>query len=163
MEYDKEVIKIYTSSELRMIMSDFGGRIGLPCFIALVYGIVRSVKLHSCDWQGLIIIIGAIMSFIGCITYGITVQEYEKYNKRNWRSFIFSLLGFIPYLLGCFLIFYKGFWAFGYLFNSFSSWGLIAPIIWILLGYRIISQLYLMTELGRLISEGKIKIEKNNE
>jgi len=37
---------------------------------------------------------------------------------------------------------------------------LISPAIWILLGYRIVSQFHLMTELGRSIDEGRIKVNE---
>lgn len=148
MKCDELSNQIYNPSEIQGKISDFGGTVGFPCSIALIYGVVRLFRCGAGDWQGWLLIIGAILSFLGVITYGITILETKK---KSWKLFIYSLLGFFPYLLGCFLVFYKGFWSFKYLLTSFSFWKLIIPIIWIVIGYRIVSQLYLLTEFGKTI------------
>lgn len=134
--------------------SDFGGTIGFPCIIVLVYGVIRLFRHGLNDWEGWILLIGAILSLIGTMTYGLTILESKK---RSWKLVIFSLMGFFPYLLGCFLVFYKGFWSFKFLFASFSWGKLIIPIIWIVIGYRIVSQLYLFTEFGKSVKTLKEK------
>jgi len=157
MKYDDKGNAVYSLSEIHGRISDFGGTIGFPCSITLIYGIVRLLRGALTDWQGWVLTIGALLSFFGVVFFGITIME-EK--KKSWRSFIFSLAGFFPYMLGSFLVFYKGFYSFTYLLTSFSFLRLVAPIIWIVLGYRMVSQLHLMTEFGRAISEGRIKVER---
>lgn len=157
MRYDELSNSIYTRSEVSVRIGKFCANIDLPCFIGLIYGIVRLFKYSVNDWEGWVLFIGAVLSLIGNITYGVTILV-EK--KESWRLMIFTFLAFFAYLYGCFLVFYKGFWSFKYLFISFSLLKLAVPFIWIVLGYRIVDQLYLLTEFGKAIKEGKIQIEK---
>ncbi|MFH1655778.1 MAG: hypothetical protein ABH954_04120 [Candidatus Omnitrophota bacterium] len=161
MKHDTEGNPIYTLGELQHRMSKLIGNILIPCTAVLVYGIVRLVKFQIGDLQGLIMTLGAILSTIGSFTYSLVLLVYRK--EKTWRSSFFTFLAVLPFLFGCFLVLYKGFWSFKYLFNSFSIWGLLVPIVWILLGYRIVSQLHIMTEIDNLIGEGKMKVEKENE
>lgn len=155
MKYDELSNPIYSRSEVTEMIGKFATSIGLSCFIGLIYGIVRLFRYSVNDWEGWILLIGAILSQTGTIFYGVTILA-EK--KKSWWLMIFTFLGFLPYLFGCFLVFYKGFWSFKYLFNSFSFTRLIIPIIWIVLGYHITDQLYLLTEFGKAVKEGRIKI-----
>jgi len=159
MKYGKVDIPVYSTSEVQAILSELGGKIGFPCFMAFIYGLIRVIRFHLSEWQGLTILIGATLSLMGTIAHSISIIKFKK-DEKSWLGVFLSLSGFFPYLFGCFLVFYKGFWSFKYLLISFSFWKLISPAIWILLGYRIVSQFHLMTELGRSIDEGRIKVNE---
>lgn len=146
-----------TSEELSRLFSHIGGRIMLWCFPVFVYGVVRLFRIGFFEWQGLIMIIGSLLAYSGTVCYIVCVEAAR--NERSWRAMFLGVAGFLPYLFGCFLVFYKGFWSFKYLFNSFSMWGLVEPIIWIVVGYQVVLQTYNMSEIGTAIDEGKIKIE----
>ena len=157
MKEDNEGKFIYSPLGSQAELSKFLGKIGIPYFIAFIYGIIRLVKYGVCDWQGAVMAIGAVLSIVGLVSYYTSYEEFH--NKKSWLGMLLAFLGFIPYLFGCFLVFYKGFWSLKYLFNSFSFWKLVAPFLWIIVGYRIVAQLHMMTEFLRAIDKGRIKIE----
>lgn len=146
--------RTYTAREVRGKLSDFTGKV-ITCYvIALIYGL-----FHLKDWDGVTIAITSILSIIIILVYNALISSFKA--EKTYLQTIIGFLMLIPFLSACFFVFYKGFWSFKYLFNSFSFWGLIAPIIWIMLGYRIISNIYIMSDIIRFINEGKMKIEGN--
>ena len=125
--------------------SELGGKIIVPCIPAFIYGIVRLFRYSPNDWQGWVLVIGALLAFAGSVTYGVTILD----NKKSLRNMLFAFMGFFPYLYGCFIVFYKGFWSFKFLFTSFSLGKLIIPIIWIVIGYQIVKATHILTEFGK--------------
>ncbi len=117
-------------------------------FIPLVYGIVRIIKLGF-DWQGIALIDGFLLSIIGYFFYSIATSRYHRDKRKTWGRGLLTFTGLLPYLYGCFLVFYKGFYGFKYLFDGVTIWEAIVPVLWIIIGYRIVNYTYLITKLAK--------------
>lgn len=140
-----------TATQTQYITSKLGGKALTPCSIPFIYGIIRLFRHSLNDWQGWVLIIGALLSFIGIVTYNVALID----NKKSFRNMFFCFFGLIPYLYGCFVTFYEGFWSLKLLFISFSWSKLIIPIIWIIIGYYIVNGIYVLTEFGNSIKPPK--------
>lgn len=66
--------------------------------------------------------------------------------KKSWTLTFLSLAGFIPYVFGSYLVVYRGFWALRSLFTAFSFKGLLVPLVFVVLGYQVVNEIYLLTE-----------------
>jgi len=71
--------------------------------------------------------------------------------------------GSIPYVFGCYLVFYEGLWGFVRLINSFTFSSLLASAFYLVTGYAIVVAIYRVSEFGRAFDEGRIVVEKNVE
>ena len=67
--------------------------------------------------------------------------------------------GGLPYLFGSYLVFYMGFWSLRGLFSDFSLMTILEAVVFIVLGYNIVSGIYRVTEFVRAVSDGDITIQ----
>jgi len=153
-----------TTSQIQRELSILGGRILIVLFPISIYSIVQLVRFGN---QGdyLLLFVGSILSFIA--TMGYIIAEL-KYGVKKQKSFIAMLLafgGFIPYLFGCYLVFIDGFWSLKELVNGFSIFITIKAILFLLLGYVIVSKFYQITKLCQDVSKDGVVImdeQQNN-
>ena len=61
--------------------------------------------------------------------------------------------GFIPYLFGCYLVFYEGLWRLGALLDGFSSVVVVVALLYIVTGYTVVLAIYRVNMLGRTIGK----------
>ena len=144
-----------TPRELYGAKLDLASRATAPCFMAFIYSIYRLFRTGFVDSQGFLILIASIFAFFGTAVY---FSHVGYRGGKSWMAMTSALSGFLPYILGCYLVFYKGFWSFTYLGHGFSWRGLLGPILWILVGYRIVKYIHLLSELHESIHKGEITI-----
>jgi hypothetical protein len=96
---------------------------------------------------------GAILSAIGIFSYGLVIAQVGRGRKKGFDLTFLTLLGFIPYLFGCYLVFYEGFWRMFLLRNGFSFSVLFTSVIFVVVGYFVVLGIYRVTELGRTVQE----------
>ena len=70
-----------------------------------------------------------------------------------------GLLLFIPFVFGCYLVVYEGFWRLRFLENGFSSGLIVGVIIYVVGGFGVVRTTYNISELGLSIRAGKIRFE----
>ncbi|MFC1674596.1 hypothetical protein ACFL1K_01685 [Candidatus Omnitrophota bacterium] len=117
----------------------------VPCIPPFIYGLIRLFRYSSNDWEGWTLVIGALLSFVGIITFlAVTID-----NKRSWRNMLFTFMVFLPYPYGCFVGFYEGSWSVRFLIASFSWGNIIRPIIWMAIGYQIVEGMNQLREYGK--------------
>lgn len=148
---------VFTDTELQGYISHTIGEIVLADLFFVVYPLTSFFQ-KSFSPTSLIILLGAILSVVGVFSYGISILLFVARNKKSLWVLVLMPLEFISYLYYCYLIFYIGVWGIIGLFGRFSFWSLVVSIISILLGYYMIRKYWLITELGRAISNKKISI-----
>jgi uncharacterized membrane protein YhdT len=73
-------------------------------------------------------------------------MQYEK--ERNWTLFLLGSVSWVPYLCGCYLTFYEGFWRMRLLLEEFSIGTLLASVVFVVLGYMVVLGIYRVSELA---------------
>ena len=79
--------------------------------------------------------------------------------ERSLRNMARSFGGFLPYLLGLYLVLVEGFWTLRTVSESFSARYILGRLLFIYLGYRLVSWTYQLSKIGRSIDSGAIVIE----
>jgi hypothetical protein len=91
-------------------------------------------------------VLGGIAATAGLLAYYSRVSS-PNFQKISWKNLL-VFLGFLPYLFLIYVIVFFGLYAiYRGVIVSFSIWTVLAGIFWIAMGYRGISELYLMTEI----------------
>ncbi len=134
------------------------GGAGVPMIIGTGYGLYQMFKLgvgtvHSL--QTYVPLLGGIAAMLGIGAYSRVIT---KPKVVSWPSALSAMAGFIPYMYGCYLTFYLGFWSLKSQLEGFSLLRLTISLAWIFLGYRSVKKLWILTEVSRAIDSGKVEI-----
>lgn len=70
-----------------------------------------------------------------------------------------ALLLFVPFVLGCYLVFYEGLWRLRFIENGFSFGIIAATIIYVVGGFGVVKATYNVSEFARSISAGTIRFD----
>ena len=73
--------------------------------------------------------------------------------KKSIFAVIMTFAGFAPYIFGCYLVFYQGFWGLKELSTGFSVWLVVKAIASLFIGHRVVAQTYEITELDGRFAE----------
>jgi hypothetical protein len=99
-----------------------------------------------------LLLLGSILSICLIVGYSSLFGKTEK----SWLSAMIAFGGFIPYLFGCYLFFYRGIRRLADLAEGFAFLTVVKAICFILLGYIVVSGLYRLTEIVRMSKEGRL-------
>jgi hypothetical protein len=123
--------------------------IAAPIFLAVVYGIYEFV---ASGWSSefymytYVPVFGGIASIAGLMAYYLRVVSPTS-TKISWKT-LPPVLAFPPCLFLIYVIGFLGLYAiYQGAIVSFSIWTVLNGICWIAIGYRAVSQLYLMTNI----------------
>lgn len=143
-------------------VSDFIARLTTKAFIALfivlVLAIVQIIR-HGANFNKYVLLAGSILSGIAILTYALHVVWDAGRKQRGIIPMIITFGGFLPYIFGCYLVFYEGFWRMRNLFNHFSLMVIFTSLFFVFIGYNVVYGIYRVSEFGRKVDEGKIIIE----
>ena len=120
----------------------------VPAVIALVYGAYKFFDLgtDTAHWPyTYAVFFGAIAAIAGVLLFAI---EASKPTRRTWFGTFSGLFAFVPYLFSIYVIAFIGCYGIYLSFGPFSVWGVLAGLIWIALGYRMIWTLWIISELA---------------
>jgi hypothetical protein len=130
-------------------------RVITPFVIAMVYGAHQFSALGTSPEHYLytyVPLLGGLAACTELFIYYVTVTA-EGWGKKSWKNLL-ALLGLVPYAFFLYIIGFLGLYSiYRGVVDAFSVWSIVAGIFWILIGYRGISQFYLMTEIVRLHDE----------
>jgi hypothetical protein len=122
-----------------------------------IYAIVQLIRVgNEADYlfllAGSILSVVAILGFIGNeLTNGVR-------NNKSFLAMILALGGFIPWAFGTYLVLISGFWSLSELLEGFSSFVILKAIVFVSLGYILVSNFYKITEIGKVIHRGIFNI-----
>jgi hypothetical protein len=96
-------------------------------------------------------VVGSVLSVVGLLAYIFASYTHGATGKKSYLGMLMALSGFMPFLFGCYLIAYQGFWGYKELSHGFSVWLIIKAVVAILLGYKIVYELDKLTQLAKSV------------
>lgn len=100
------------------------------------------------------------LALFGYVTL-IVNKAYAGAPIRGMGPMLLAAGGSIPYVFGCYLVFYEGLYGFVRLISNFTFGPLLASAFYLVTGYAIVVSIYRVTEFARALDEGRITVEKN--
>lgn len=126
--------------------------------IALLIAAVVQAARHGLTTHDIILMVGSVLSGVAMFLYGIQVMAPRGERRALWA--LFTLGGFIPYLFGCYLVFYEGFWRLRQLSQGISLWVILLALCFIIGGYLVVWAMYKLTVLEGHVKSGAIVLQK---
>jgi len=154
MEDDKPSVTI---SEIQRNLSALGGKILAASFPVFLYAIIQLTRLGNTN-DYLILLPGSILSVVGAIAYEVAILIYGAKKKKSYLAMLLILIGFTPYLFGCYLVFIRGFWSIKTIINNFSFLLIIETLLSVFLGYIIVKNIYEISQVGEVIRKDTFNI-----
>lgn len=161
MSSSKEATVINKSDVINLIArymtKAFFGLIGLS-----VYIIIQIIR-YSPSNRYYLLLSGAILSLIAIAGYAISLaKNADKKTERSLNQSLIIFGGFIPYIYGSYLVFYEGFWRLRHLADGLSFSVIFYSLVFVLIGYSVVSAIYQISEFDRAVSEENIIIKEND-
>jgi hypothetical protein len=105
---------------------------------------------------------GSIAAGLFMFGFGLLVITDAGTKRRGVTPAVLAFGGIVPYVFGCFLVFYEGFWRLIKLFGAFSLWGLVVSILFIIGGFVVVNGMYRLSSFATQVDERKILIQQGN-
>ncbi len=153
-----ETPPVVTVTQLQREFVTLAGKSVTALFPVFVYSIVQLIRLGNED-NYLFLLIGCLLSTAAIIGYIINELTNVLKNKKSFLTMFLALGGLIPWVFGSYLVFVSGFWSLKDLVDGFSSVVILKVIIFVFLGYVVVSNFYKITEIVKHISDGAFIIE----
>jgi hypothetical protein len=141
--------------ELDLLLARFTVRAYVALFGVFLIGAVGAWR-HGVARDHVILLLGSLLSGVALLAYGLST--YGERGRRSWALALASFGAFIPYLFGCYLVFYRGLWALTRLRSGFSGSLLLRSAVFIVCGFVVVRSIYRLSELTRAVSEGRAQI-----
>jgi hypothetical protein len=128
----------------------------------LVLAVAAGVKMfrHGAQGHYMLLLVGALFTIVSLWAYPAYIaSERGQVRRAWWRALFITVAGLIPYLFGCYLVFYEGFWRMRGLLDGFSASLLVVSLLFVVGGWQVVNSIYKATEFGRAVSEGRVKFE----
>lgn len=145
--------KSLTDTELALMMARPETRMLFICIAVGATGIVQGFR-SGWTTGALVLLVGSVLSVIGMMAFARTVVRPEV----SMTASLSAMGGFAPFLFGCYLVFLRGFWNGRLLFSHFSVTHLIATLVFIYLGYRIVYWCWQLSEIAEAIRTGRLVV-----
>ncbi len=119
-------------------------RIAPALILVFVYGVVNLVSMGSAPrhyWHTYVPLAGAVASLLSCLFYPMAM-----FYGRSWLAGSMAIAGFIPYLFALFVMVVVGGGRLYGLLSGFSVIGLLAGLFWLAVGYAILYNFWVFTE-----------------
>jgi hypothetical protein len=149
---------LVTSSIAQRFLVEEMGSLSIPCILVLSYAVIRMLMIGA-NTSLLILVVGAILSLVASFAVSIfLIKSLQRGERLGFSSFhhlwllsiVMTIVSFIPYLFGLYLILYKGFYL---LVIDFSLLRLLKSLIFILLGYWIVKKTRMIQEFHSSVHE----------
>lgn len=146
MKNQKNSIKM----SLKKVYERMAGRAIIALLPIFIFAIIQLVRFGN-QKDYVLLLVGSILSVAGIMGYIIAELRWSVKKQKSWIAMLLIFSGFIPYLFGSYLVFIRGFWSLRELAGGFSFLIIIEVLIFIILGYEVVSKLYKITEIGKRI------------
>jgi len=107
----------------------------------------------------LLLLAGSVLSAFALLAFAMLVAHDAGKKKRGLVPMLIGFGGFVPYVFGCYLVFYEGLWRLRALSGGFSLSLLLVSAFFVVLGYAVVSGIHQVSELARRVDEGSIIID----
>jgi hypothetical protein len=145
--------------EFDLFLAKLTGKAIASCFVIVVVSLLQLIHIGYAD-KYIFIMVGAIVSPVAMLMYLMQVVKHSGMGKRGFIPMLIAVSGFIPYLFGCYLVFYEGIWNLKSIFNGFSFTVILRSAYYVFFGYAVLMGIYKVSELGKAIDDENIIIEK---
>jgi len=156
---------IHFGRELDLYFADLSIKGYVASILVAILGVILIFQ-DGISTRTTLLLSGALISPFALFGY-ISLMILKAYAGERGPTGIGPMLlaagGSIPYVFGCYLVFYEGLWGFVRLINSFTFSSLLASAFYLVTGYAIVVAIYRVSEFGRAFDEGRIVVEKNVE
>lgn len=147
----KTPVTLQKGAELDMLVARLITRAMMVLLLVFLFGVVQLFR-HGNRADYLILVVGSVLSGLALFGYGFLTSKGPK----SWARSLVAFGGLIPYLFGCYLVFYRGLWSLTALLNGFSWTLLVKPLGFVVLGYVVVVGIYRISEFVRKVDEGAI-------
>lgn len=72
-------------------------------------------------------------------------------------------MGFAPFLFGCYLLMYRGVWNSRVLLSDFSLSVLVASVVFVYFGYRLVYWTWQLTEIGEALRSERLIVSVTSD
>ena len=120
----------------------------LPLIVIAVFAVVQLFRHGASGNDYLLLLIGSVVSAAGVVGYMITFLAFKK-GQKSYVAMLLTAAGFIPYLFGSYLVFYRGLWQLKELLNGFSLGVILSSLFFIVVGWYAVKQLQELSEFGK--------------
>lgn len=143
-------------------ISDFLGRIitkpGVVLVVLFLATLLQIIR-HGGSTRYWVLLVGSVLAGVFLLAFGLLIAIDAGRKRRGIAPMLAALGGFVPYLFGCYLVFYEGLWRLRTLVAQFSILTIILSLLFVVGGYLVVSGTYGVSEFGRRVDEGRIVIE----
>ena len=147
-----------TVSQLQREFVTLAGKAVTALILVFIYSIVQLIRIgNQADY--LLLLIGCILSAAAIMGYIINELTNGVKKKKSFLAMFLAFGGLIPWAFGSYVVFVSGFWSLKELASGFSSIIILKSLIFVFLGYIVVSNFYKITEIGKHISGGAFTIE----
>jgi hypothetical protein len=123
----------------------------------LVYGVIRVVS-DGFTMRAAVMLLGPVVSLIALVAY-----PQAMYLGRSWLGALCALSGFLPYLLGLYLVIIEGVGRLISLFSGFSVATLFAGVFWVFIGWVFSYKLWYYTEAVKAAEQARKRVIANRK
>jgi len=124
--------------------------------VVLVIWIVIKMIWKEVDDKRTLLVIGSLVSLMLFIIVPFVMKAKTIHSVVKAVA---ALLLFVPFVFGCYLIFYEGLWRLRLLESGFSFGLVFATIVYTVGGFAVVKATYNISEFGRSISSGRVRFE----
>ena len=129
---------------------------GAMFLVVLVIWIVIRMIWKEVDDRRTLLVIGSLV----CLMLFVIVPFVMKAKTIHAVvKAVAALLLFVPFVFGCYLVFYEGLWRLRLLESGFSFGLVFATIVYTVGGFAVVKATYNISEFGRSISSGRVRFE----
>lgn len=136
----------------RLLVGGLLGTLALAT-IGLVQGIRYGLNHHYLIFLSAGILSAAVL--LALPLHAVAVAA-GKARKPSFLGMLVSFAGFIPYLLGVYLVLYEGLWRLSQLRRGFSIWVLGLAIFYVVLGFIIVRSIDRASSFARKVDRGEV-------
>ena len=127
---------------------------GYACIAVALFAVVQLFRFglrYDHAW----LLVAAIAS--GAVLFGYPFLAFPKFHKRRGVLLMMLSFGaFIPYLFGCYLVFFRGFWG---LRDGLTLFTAFRTTAFVLLGHAVVSAIHKVTGFVKAVDEGRLRLE----
>jgi len=142
-------------------ISDFLGRIitkpGVVLVVLFLTTLLQIIR-HGGSTRHWVLLVGSVLAGLFLLAFVLIAIDAGR-KGRGIGPMLAALGCFVPYLFGCYLVFYEGLWRLRTLVAQFSILTIIFSLLFMVGGYLVVNGTYRMSEFGRRVDEGRIVIE----
>jgi hypothetical protein len=124
--------------------------------VVLIYSVVGLFTMGAGRghyWQTYIPLVGAVASILSCVLYPMAM-----FYGRSWLAASMAITGFIPYMFALFVMGILGGARLYGLFSEFSVTGLVGGLFWLAVGYGILYNFWIFTEVVKRADEARKRV-----